>query len=58
MVIKIRTYISRRNVQNLVGMKNNDIGDSYFTNHIFYFGDVYKEKFLGPERVKILGSVR
>ncbi|MFD2829941.1 amidohydrolase [Corticicoccus populi] len=39
-------------------MIQNDIGGSFFTNHIYYFGDIHKKKFLGPERVKTLDPVR
>ena len=39
-------------------MTENDIGGSFFINHIYYFGDIHKSKFLGPERVKHLEPVK
>lgn len=32
-------------------MTENNIGGSFFINHLYYFGDVHKNKFLGPDRV-------
>lgn len=39
-------------------MADNDIGGSFFMNHIYYFGDVHKSKFLGPERVRRMEPVK
>lgn len=39
-------------------MVENDIGGSFFMNHIYYFGDVHKSKFLGPDRVKRMEPVK
>lgn len=44
--------------RDIVIMKKNEIGGSFFTNHIYYFGDIHKKKFLGPGRVKTLDPVR
>src|SRR5699024_2974874 len=47
--------INREDIQKMV---DNNIGGSFVMNHIYYFGDVHKEKFLGPERVKNMEPVR
>ncbi|MFD1068019.1 amidohydrolase [Oceanobacillus locisalsi] len=39
-------------------MTKHHIGGSFFTNHIYYFGDIHKKYFLGPERVQNLDPVR
>lgn len=39
-------------------MVDNNIGGSFFMNHIYYFGDVHKSKFLGPERVQTMEPVK
>ena len=39
-------------------MADNDIGGSFFITHIYYFGDVHKNIFLGPEGVKKMEPVK
>jgi len=51
-------HLQTVNQEDIQKMVNNNIGGSFFMNHIYYFGDVHKEKFLGPERVKNLEPVR
>src|SRR5699024_5557354 len=51
-------HLQTVNQEDIQKMVDNDIGGSFFMNHIYYFGDVHKEKFLGPERVKNLEPVR
>lgn len=51
-------HLQTVNQEDIQKMVDNDIGGSFFMNHIYYFGDVHKAKFLGPERVKNLEPVR
>lgn len=39
-------------------MVDHNIGGSFFMNHIYYFGDVHKAKFLGPDRVRKMEPVK
>src|SRR5699024_9738891 len=47
--------VNREDIKN---MADNDIGGSFFITHIYYFGDVHKNIFLGPERVKKMEPVK
>ena len=47
--------VNREDIKN---MADNDIGGSFFITHIYYFGDVHKNIFLGPERVKTMEPVK
>lgn len=47
--------VNRTDIQTMV---DNDIGGSFFINHIYYFGDVHKDKFLGVERASRLEPVK
>ncbi|WP_231634475.1 amidohydrolase [Salinicoccus sp. YB14-2] len=51
-------HLQTVNQEDIQKMVDNNIGGSFFMNHIYYFGDVHKAKFLGPERVKNLEPVR
>ncbi|CAM4240299.1 amidohydrolase [Lacicoccus alkaliphilus] len=51
-------HLQTVNKADIKKMVKNDIGGSFFMNHIYYFGDVHKAKFLGPERAENLEPVR
>lgn len=46
------------NKEDIKLMVDNDIGGSFFMNHIYYFGDVHKNKLLGPDRVQYMEPVK
>ncbi|WP_411843727.1 amidohydrolase [Salinicoccus sp. HZC-1] len=51
-------HLQTVNQEDIEEMVNNDIGGSFFTNHIYHFGDIHKKYFLGPDRVQNLDPVR
>ncbi|WP_020006128.1 amidohydrolase [Salinicoccus albus] len=44
--------------QDIQEMVDNNIGGSFFSNHLYYFGDIHKNYSLGPERVQDMNPVR
>lgn len=51
-------HIQTGEYEDIVAMKNNQISGSFFTNHIYYFGDQHYEKFLGPNRANLIDPAR
>ncbi|MEK4300403.1 amidohydrolase family protein [Oceanobacillus sp. FSL W8-0428] len=51
-------HLQTVNKEDIEEMTKHQIGGSFFTNHIYYFGDIHKKYFLGPERVQNLDPVR
>lgn len=39
-------------------MANNNIGGSFFINHVYYFGDLHRDKFLGESKAQDLDPLR
>ncbi|WP_080873589.1 amidohydrolase [Oceanobacillus timonensis] len=51
-------HLQTVNKADIAEMTKHAIGGSFFTNHIYYFGDIHKKFFLGPEKVQNLDPVR
>lgn len=46
------------NPEDIQEMTDHGIGGSFFSNHIYYFGDIHKNYSLGPVRVQNMNPVR
>lgn len=51
-------HLQTVNQEDIKEMVDNDIGGSFFINHIYHFGDIHKKYFIGPERVQDMDPVR
>ncbi|WP_186365553.1 amidohydrolase [Salinicoccus cyprini] len=51
-------HIQTGKYADIEAMKANDIEGSFFTNHIYYYGDKHYEKFLGPARAEKMDPAR
>ncbi|MFC3419079.1 amidohydrolase [Salinicoccus hispanicus] len=51
-------HIQTGKYEDIEAMKKNNIDGSFFTNHIYYYGDKHYEKFLGPDRAEKMDPAR
>ncbi|GAB3056478.1 amidohydrolase [Salinicoccus sesuvii] len=51
-------HIQTGKYEDIEAMKANNIEGSFFTNHLYYYGDKHYEKFLGPERAEKMDPAR
>ncbi|WP_271400981.1 amidohydrolase [Salinicoccus roseus] len=56
--VKRIEHIQTGEYADIEAMKAHHIDGSFFTNHIYYFGDKHYEKFLGPERAEKMDPAR